>query len=752
MKTLRYNIVAFLLLLLMSNFSFAQIKPLHLNNKMKYDKSKEVKDTATVGVYLFIIDHYFEKAEYSNFVHWADSATYYSKKAQQLSRTLHYDYGVAHSNLVLAKIAVRLDQLDNAARYSSEAINIFEKAHNRNGVADACLILLKTMDYNKQLSYSEKALKLYKETGNVKGEANALKTHGWSFICLGKIEEGQADLFKSLKLYDKIGFKQVQLLYAWIGLGYVNTGQLDKALEYTLKAITLVENFNDTSWEASDIYNCASITARALDNREQWIMFLRKAKEISEIHGILGQTSMIENNLVAALVKAKKNTEAVFYLKKLEKNLPKLPGKVKEMVVNRSISIYTKLGDYKSAARFVPQATAMMAAMNDNDFAKANSYEGLIKYYFGIGQYDTARKLNEEFQQICERKNLFLKLKTVHEVFFKLDSVQKRFDSALHELDKIKQMDQKMFTEQKNKQIAELQVKYDLEQKEKDNKLLKKQAELQQSKLEYSDFIKDVSLVSIIILAAFLGILYVLFNVKQRNNIQLKNKQNEITQQNSLLHGLVLEKESLVKEVHHRVKNNLQIVMSLLNTQSYFLKDDSAMAAIRNSQHRIHSMSLIHKKLYQSENIVAIALPEYINELIEYLQPFYQTSDNIKFITEVEDIELSITQAVPLGLILNEAITNAFKHAFPEQIGGTIKIQCSRINSNHIQVNISDDGVGMPELQVNENLTLGMKLIYGFSRDLDADIEINYKEGVNIRLIFELQPVNEHSIIKDQSA
>jgi two-component sensor histidine kinase len=323
----------------------------------------------------------------------------------------------------------------------------------------------------------------------------------------------------------------------------------------------------------------------------------------------------------------------------------------------------------------------------------------------------------------------------IHHMLFQLDSVENKYNSALANLKIEQAYKDSMFNEKSNQQIAELQIKYatekkekDLQLKEKSNGLLKKQAELQQSKILQANIIRNISFVSIAILLVIMAMVYRRYKINKR-------MRTEINLKNATLEKLITEKEYLLKEVHHRVKNNLQVVMSLLNTQTHFLKDDTAIAAIKNSQHRIHSMSLIHKKLYQSENVVSINMEIYISELIEYFKEAFDIGQRIRFIAEIDEIELDTTQAVPLGLILNEAITNAIKHAFPVNSEGTITIILKR-SLNTIQLTISDDGIGMVNLE-NNTSSLGLKLIRGFSGELNAEPVFANNNGLVISLTFD---------------
>ncbi|HEV7736396.1 MAG TPA: sensor histidine kinase, partial [Chlamydiales bacterium] len=199
----------------------------------------------------------------------------------------------------------------------------------------------------------------------------------------------------------------------------------------------------------------------------------------------------------------------------------------------------------------------------------------------------------------------------------------------------------------------------------------------------------------------------------------------------------------LLKEIHHRVKNNLQIVMSLLNSQSAYIDNEPALTAIHDSQHRVHAMSLIHQKLYSTENASSIDMSLYIRELTSYLGDSFNTGQRIRFEFAIEPMKMDVSQAVPLGLILNEAITNSIKYAFPDGRSGVITISLSHSDPNHCLLIISDNGIGIPTgLDNKKNGSLGMSLIAGLSEDLEGNFSIEARNGTTIKIVF----VYDHGI------
>jgi len=246
-----------------------------------------------------------------------------------------------------------------------------------------------------------------------------------------------------------------------------------------------------------------------------------------------------------------------------------------------------------------------------------------------------------------------------------------------------------------------------------------------------------------ILLLVTIGLLVRNARLKQRTNRKLRLQQKEIGEQNIALRHLVNEKEWLVKEIHHRVKNNFQTVMGLLGTQTIYLKDEVAIDAISDGQHRIHAMSLIHQKIYQSEDIKTIDMANYLPEFIRYLRDSFGSPAHIHFHLDIEALRLGVSQAIPIALIVNEAVTNSIKYAFPDKRIGEITISLHKAN-HQIKLCISDNGIGIdPALKGTELNSLGVELIKGLSLDLKGDVSFQSDRGTRITVTFEADPLNE---------
>jgi len=220
-----------------------------------------------------------------------------------------------------------------------------------------------------------------------------------------------------------------------------------------------------------------------------------------------------------------------------------------------------------------------------------------------------------------------------------------------------------------------------------------------------------------------------------------------IIEKNTLLQKLVLEKEWLVKEVHHRVKNNLHSVICLLEAQTAHLEND-ALKAIEESQHRIYTMSLIHQKLYQSEDIQTIDMAVYIPELTEYLSDSFDVSNRILFKIRTQSINLPASKAIPLGLILNEALTNSIKYAFPDDRMGEISISLTGQNGQYKMI-LSDNGIGIvKEEKTKKQDSMGLRLIRGLTKEIGGKILMKNNPGFKITILFEVEdlfgPMSSH--------
>jgi two-component sensor histidine kinase len=198
------------------------------------------------------------------------------------------------------------------------------------------------------------------------------------------------------------------------------------------------------------------------------------------------------------------------------------------------------------------------------------------------------------------------------------------------------------------------------------------------------------------------------------------------------------EKEVLLKEIHHRVKNNMQVIISILNLQSKHVKDKRDLEIFKDSQNRIKSMALIHDKLYRSKDLASIDFPGYIKNLASHLFNTYSVSSSaIKLVADVKDISLDINTAIPCGLIINELISNSLKYAFLDGQGGEIRIKLYANKDDTFTLIISDNGIGLPEDLVFRNTkSLALQVVVALVEQLKGTIELDRSEGTAFKIVF----------------
>ena len=204
---------------------------------------------------------------------------------------------------------------------------------------------------------------------------------------------------------------------------------------------------------------------------------------------------------------------------------------------------------------------------------------------------------------------------------------------------------------------------------------------------------------------------------------------------------LLIEKEQLLKEIHHRVKNNLQIVSSLLNLQSDNIVDEKYLELIKESQNRINSMALVHEMLYKSVDLSKVDLKEYIEILTGSVNMSYSTPTKaISFSNDIEaGIFLEVDMMIPIGLMLNEILSNSFKYAFPEKEKGIISIKLKH-DKNNIKMIVFDNGIGLKKnFDIKKQGSLGMQLIHMLGEQIDAGISVTSEKGTHYEINFTIK-------------
>ncbi len=224
---------------------------------------------------------------------------------------------------------------------------------------------------------------------------------------------------------------------------------------------------------------------------------------------------------------------------------------------------------------------------------------------------------------------------------------------------------------------------------------------------------------------------------------QMQVEIDEKTRTSKKLSETLKEKDTLLSEIHHRVKNNLAVISGLLELQNYYIHDEKASSVLKESRNRIKSIALLHEKFYENKNLDSIEIRSYVDELIHYIKlSFTNDKKNISIHTQIDHIELPMKEALPFSLLLNELATNSYKHAFKKKNKGNIYISVTK-SKNEFIFRYKDDGCGFDAAGSQPKDSLGMNLIEAFSKQLKGNMTFesnNNKniEGVDFKLNFKL--------------
>jgi len=575
-------------------------------------------------------------------------------------------------------------------------------------------------------------------------ETDALKEMADAHLAEGKLDLAEAELKQALADYKALKYKKLQNTYDLLGDVYELKGDPQAELSSYLQSISYMEYSGDTA-NAQYYYLKIGRAYQFLGFHEKSIYYIDKA--------LFHSTNINASSYAEAayykthlMINEGKPREALLFLENFVKLNPPKHDDERGFIINGFAECYQALGQYNKAEKFFLEMARSVESSKAVEYKSryANVNYAISNLYVDMKQYDKAAYYLKHIVSgpgilgIDEMGRLQL-------LHFKIDSAHSRYLTAIRHYQLYGEFKDSIFNATKNKQLQEVETSYETKEKEQAIAGLKTREKIQLSELKKVNTERDFTLVGIAMMFIIAGLAYYGFRQKRRSNLLLQLHQKEIDKTNESLQHLnyeqqllLIEKEWLLKEIHHRVKNNLQTTISLLNMQSAYLSNDEALTAIRNSQRRMQAMSLIHQKLYQSETMTHVQMADYIAELVAYLKESFHGSKEINFVLHIEPIMLEVTQAIPLGLIINEAVTNAIKYAFPENEKGNISISLKKNIESIFDLVIADNGVGMPrDFEINDKHdSLGLNLIRGLTDQINGELNIINKNGTSLRITF----------------
>lgn len=521
---------------------------------------------------------------------------------------------------------------------------------------------------------------------------------------------------KALEYYTKSGDKKkIADTYRTLSIDYMNVRQLDKAQEVLFKAIKLYEASEDEAGLGSS-YRTLGVLYEVMENPKKSIEYINKALPILEKTENYASMAIAQFSLIKSygeLGEFEKAYKAANYCLEIVKTKASEEVFIPVRAHSYRGEVYIKEKDYTNALK---------------DFIKAWELctvnvgaERCATYQTEIGQ---VYLLQENYKKALEHLSAGVKayenqgqtsIVTQYENLAKCYEKLGDFKNALYYQNKAHT---NTVNNLKGKIVnieAETIIKYETEKKDE---TLASQASLLDQKNKTQNLI--------IAVAALLGLLLLSLlyffnkNKKATKIIQTKNAENEL----------------LLKEIHHRVKNNLEMVKSLISLQSAQMEDSASKDAMIASQNRVQSMGIIHQKLYQGKNLGSIEMKDYFLNLSEGILDTFNADNKVKIECAMNNLDLDVDTAVPIGLIVNELLTNALKYAFPDDKKGLISISLEKTKDNHLKLKVADNGIGKVEGLAPKGTGFGTQLVSLLTQQLNGKMTERNKNGTLLEFDF----------------
>ncbi|MDN5204315.1 histidine kinase dimerization/phosphoacceptor domain -containing protein [Fulvivirgaceae bacterium BMA10] len=576
-----------------------------------------------------------------------------------------------------------------------------------------------TRNLNTSLAFAKKGLILSAYKNNPLWEGRFQITLGSILLRMEKLDSAFIVL-KDAK--NKVKEEDLAFLNTQLGYVFERRGELDKAADYALESLRLGEKLHDKK-------------AIALAYSDLSNIFWKQSKFEKGLEYGLKSISIFEKRGI-------KDLDYDFTLYVVGNNYLEL-GKYEEALAyyNRSIEMGEQYGFYNNlsdvyislvdlnvylkqfeAAESAGAYAVKYAELLENNFMIMRSWLSIGKLQNLEGKSKEAiQSLQKSIKVATQDFGDEYYLSQAYEALGVAFAATQAYEEAYQAFIKYDKLKDSIFTAEADQRISHLQTEFDVALKESTIKL--QETELAQQSTRQT---------IIIVIASFL-LLFVLVLYKSYQNNKKKN---------ALLERQNKEKEFLLKEIHHRVKNNLEIVSSLLALQSAQLTDANVVNVMQESQNRVQSMSMIHQKLYQGTNLSTIEMKGYFNNLGTHVLDSFGMEEQVNLTCEMQALELDVDTAIPLGLIVNELLTNALKYAFPDNRKGEVKLALEQKDKELLCLEVSDNGIGQSMNEKIGETGFGMRLVSLLCQQLQGKMNRMMKDGTSISFEFKIEHHN----------
>lgn len=648
-------------------------------------------------------------------------------------------------------------------------------AHSDTAKADILsLLAYETRNNNpaKCISYGRQAITLSVNYNFIKAPALAHLSIGIGLTRLGKYKDALQELQQGLPLFKQSGNKgYVAFTYSNIGVVFYYQGNYPVALDYYFKSLKLREELNiqfptdiENQRGMAGCYNNLGIVYKSQNDFPKALDYFFKSLKIWNKASDKGSAGMCYNNIGAICLAQNDDYKALYYFfKSLELRRQADDKRGISFSYNNIAELYidffkkdsaalglifpdsSRFGNSTGLAGFhithahLPdsaltlQKKALEISMQTGEkTAMISSLSGIGAALFAKQQYKEALQYFLRSYSIADstgetdaKKNV---AKNVSDIYKKL----KDFEKEIYWYEKYVAFKDTIYNEEKTKEIARKSFQYDLEKKAFADST--KQAEIRNvftEQIKQANTQRNVLYGGITLLSLLAFFVYRNLTIQKKSNSLItveKHKTETLLIKEKQLLG---EKELLLKEIHHRVKNNLQVISGLLELQKDEMTDQAVKAAFSEGQNRVRSVALIHHNLYQHENLSTISFNLFISDLVKSLADVYEEKSNrLKVELAGEDAELDIDTAVPLGLIINELLTNAYKYAFPKTGNAQVMLRLTKKDGGEYELIYTDNGPGIKgEINFDKATSLGLRLIKGLTGQLDGNVFYSFNNG-----------------------
>ena len=612
-----------------------------------------------------------------------------------------------------------LNQVLNSTIESEEKMDIYY------GLAEEWAEISFDSAYHYSLLLNQMAL----ESGGPLHQVNAYRAIGLAFDYDYQMDSAHFYYKQGLQIAEQIrDTSSITTLQFNLGTVELLRGNYVSVLPWYNQAIELLEISKIDEGLLLNIFNNLGIVYRRINRYEDAKRIYQRALNILDPVKDQQVRSDIYINVGNVFISLEQFDSAEYYYREVRAFAKTQNNRLDLAFALNGLGVVAESrGDYHNALQFYNQVINEKGIEEDYLLFSALRYKAEV--LSKIGLYDSAdhffkeaHKLFSEEEYPEEMKDLYLQLANHHErtgQFRKSNEFFKKHYS----------LKDRLVSEEVIDRTSEYEERYKAQEKENEIISLKLQNEEASLIAARQKNERNIFLSMTLILLMGVGFAVYMYQVKQKVNRSLEEK-------NDVINQALADKELLMKEIHHRVKNNLQVISSLLNLQSNFITDEKANAAMLESKNRVHSMALIHQRLYQNENLTEIDLAEYLDQLIDNLEQSYSSTEKeIVIELHAPELMMDVDKVILVGLIVNELVTNSFKYAFDSKESGLIIVGLEAHN-DMVKLMVSDNGKGMKAPPKVKQGSLGTLLVNDLSKKLKAEVKYDLSTGTSVSIQF----------------